>query len=339
MKRMNAAVTIGLLILLAFSVWSVSWGQVDTRRIDDVRNKSVLEPSDLEIIDRFVGEAVRELTRTDDFANVSKIRSTILSRTSKQGQYAQQFSESISKYVTQAFAQVTRQPEGRRFMVELNLLILVDSLKDPALAKLALPYAASKQDPLRYWAIHTLANKQTAELINAGDAGALGQQILNIANTATSDPVSDIVGIVADFAVLLNGSQGQDMLLKIADTRIAQYKDGNVQNELLETKILKHLCSKMTSDNSAQAQVAQRFSQLYSQVIQRYAKNQNTLSESQKQSLVSVIVEIENKCISSLLQAQQGLTRTVERNDVDALMQEHDNLLGPGGSFTSKFGN
>ncbi|MFC1764217.1 hypothetical protein ACFL6U_19355 [Planctomycetota bacterium] len=339
MKRMNAAVAIGLLILLALSVWSVSWGQVDTRRIDDVRSKSVLEASDLGIIDSFVREAVRELARTDDFANISKVRSTILSRTSNQGQYAQQFSESALKYIAQGFEQVARLPEEQRFMVELNLLILVDSLKNPALARLALPYAQSKKDPLRYWSIHTLANKQTAALINSGNAGPLGQQILQIANAATNDPANDIVGIIADFAVLLDGNQGQEILMQIADARIAQYKDGSVADELLDTRILKHLCSKITPNNASKTQIAQRFSQLYSQVIQRYAKNQATLSDPQKQRLVSVIVEIEEKCISSLLEPQKGLLRAIERSDVNGLMQEHDNLLGAGGSLSAKFGN
>ena len=40
---------------------------VDTREVDRVRNKAVLDSTDFQIIDNFVAEAVRELVRTREF--------------------------------------------------------------------------------------------------------------------------------------------------------------------------------------------------------------------------------------------------------------------------------
>jgi hypothetical protein len=86
-----------------------------------------------------------------------------------------------------------------------------------------------------------------------------------------------------------------------------------------------------TSSNTNKPDIARRFAQLYSYVIHRYIKSNNILNENQKQHLASVIIEIEEKCITRLLslsRSQGSLRRAIERNDLTALSDEHDKLLG-----------
>ena len=75
-KRATIVVLAAFLALVMHS----SSEAVNTREIDALRNKGVLESGDFQIIDNFVGEAVRELVRTRDFTSIARIRTVILSR-------------------------------------------------------------------------------------------------------------------------------------------------------------------------------------------------------------------------------------------------------------------
>ncbi len=132
------------------------------------------------------------------------------------------------------------------------------------------------------------------------------------------------------------------MLLQVADERIKRYADWTVTYEFYDILILKLLESKipLSSQNMvaptattslSKPAMARRFAQLYSYVIQRYVKGNNVLNDTQKQNLASVMIEIEEKCISRLLglsRPQVTIRRIIERNNLIALSDEHDKLLG-----------
>jgi hypothetical protein len=86
-----------------------------------------------------------------------------------------------------------------------------------------------------------------------------------------------------------------------------------------------------TSSDLIKPEIARRFAQLYSYVIFRYIKGYDILNDNQKQDLASVIIEVEEKCITRLLglnRPQGALRRAIERNDLSALADEHNKLLG-----------
>ena len=91
-------------ILTASLVFLMSSGSkaVNTRLIDGVLPKGVLDSQDLQIIDNFIDEAVRELLETKDFTSIAHIRTAILSRQSNQAQYAEQFYDSAHKHISLA---------------------------------------------------------------------------------------------------------------------------------------------------------------------------------------------------------------------------------------------
>ena len=335
---MNVKYTI-FTVLAAFLVLTVNSSSkaVDTRDIDKVRNKSVLDSEDFQIIDNFVGDAVQELVETIDLASIAKIRTDISSRSSSatgiQAQYAEQFSESAHKYISEAFEQVDKlPPEEQRFKVilSLNLLILVDNLEDLRVAELAMKRLNDKSAVIRYWAVHSVTNSGITEQLNSGNselAGRIAKQL----ETLVEGVGSETTALMAEFAANVEIRQGEDLLVKIADIRISKYADWNVDNELLDAVILKFLHKKISSAGQNKAAVAQRFGQLYSYVIQRYVNGRDFLSVAGKRRLASVLAETEYCCIWRLLGSsvpRPTIRTAVERGDYAALLLEHNRLLG-----------
>ncbi len=330
-------------VLVAFLVLLMNSGSVavSTREVDTVRKKAVLDNSDLKIIDDFLAQAIQELVRTRDFTKIAKIRTVILSRQSTQGQYAQQFSESARRHIATGFrdAQQLRRPE-RIIRVTINLLILMDGLQDLGLADQAMAMLKNEDMVIRYWAVHCLTNTNIITQLNAAtnsnQASAIAAQLKDLIENSTPE----IVVLIAQFAAGVNIPEAEQLLIQIADLRIKQYADWTVKYELYDSAILKFLSSKiplpsqspggmLLTTTGTKPAVARRFAQLYSYAIQRYIKGAVLLNDTQKSHLASVLVETEDKCIGRLLSNPQlTIRRALERQNAQAIITEHDRLLG-----------
>jgi hypothetical protein len=138
---------------------------------------------------------------------------------------------------------------------------------------------------------------------------------------------------MVDFAARQKTAAAEELLIRVADARLAGYADWTVQYELVDMAVLKALCEKLTSNGAANPEIAKRFAQLYSFVIQKYIKGQElgVVKEMSSNYLASVIAEVENKCLGKLLGTPQAtLTLAVQQSNLDALRAEHDKLLGAG---------
>ncbi len=338
-KWLIFAVLVGFLVLV-MNPGSVA---VNTREVDNVRKKIVLDNSDLKIIDDFLAQAIQELVGTRDFTKIAKIRTVILSRQSNQAQYAQQFSESARKYIAEGFKQAEELPRPERIIgVKINLLILMDGMRDLGLADLAIAMLKNENMVIRYWAVHCLTNSSIIAQLNstitsnANQASAIAAQLKDLIETSTPE----IVVLIAQFAAGLNIPEAEQLLIQIADLRIKRYADWTVKYELYDSAILKFLSSKiplpseslgetLPTTTSTKPEIARRFAQLYSYAIQRYAKGDGILNDTQKSHLASVLVETEDKCIGRLLgKPQLTIRRVVERKNIQAILAEHDRLLG-----------
>lgn len=332
-------------VLVVFLILVMNPGSkaVNTREVDNVRKKAVLDNSDLKIIDDFLAEAINELVRTRDFTSIAQLRTVILSRQStqsQQGQYAQQFSESARRYIAQGFLDAQKLPRQERITgVTINLLILVDGLKDLGLADQAVPMLNNENMVIRYWAVHSLTNPgiitQLNTPANSNQASVFAAKFIEILDTSTPE----ITALIARFAAGVKIPQAEQLLCQIADIRIKRYADWTVKYELYDSAILKFLSSKIplasqspgsTSTTSATSKtaVARCFAQLYSYAIQRYAKGADILNNTQKSHLASVLADIEEKCIGTFLKPQMTIRRALERNSLPAILAEHDRLLG-----------
>ena len=327
-------VIFGVLIVFLIPAMILRSKAVDTRQIEQVRNKQVLNSEDLQIIDDFLAQTVQELVKTRDFTSIARTRTVILTNQSNQGQYAQQFSESAYKYISLGLQQATELPQERQFKVILNLLILVDGLKDPRLADLAIARLKDKNKAIRYWAVRCVTNPGLLMKLNPPDAAnlRLARRIAEELSKLVDSSDPEILALMAEFTDEVNIPEGQDLLLQIADIRIKQYADWRVEYELLDSAILKFLCNKVAPDRvggSSSPAVARRFGQLYSYAIQRYIKGQEYLRQNNKHYLASVLVETEDKCIGKLLgRPQSAIKRAVESATGGLLLQEYNRLFG-----------
>ncbi|MCJ7675360.1 MAG: hypothetical protein MUO33_09435 [Sedimentisphaerales bacterium] len=330
---------------------------VDTRQIEKVFTKQVLDGEDLKIIDQFLGEAVRELVNTRDFAEIAKLRTVILSKQSTQGQYAQQFSESASKHISAGLEQAKQLPQDRQFKVILNLLILIDGLQDARLTDSAIVLLKHSNQAVRYWAVRCVTNPGLVETLDPGGttsqelAQRIAEQLKELVDTASPE----VLGLMAEFAAAVKVPQGEDLLGRIADARMKRYVDWTVEYELLDGTILKLLYGNIAATTPSPAQasdraskdfpdvavpatvkqfqsaLARRFGQLYSYAMQRYIKGRDVLPEANKHYLTSVLVDVEDKCIGRLLRRPQStIKKAVEQADYSAVQQEYDKLFGDG---------
>lgn len=326
-------------VLVAFFVLIVHSASeaVNTRDIDSVRNKPVLDSIDLQIIDDFLNEAVQELVNTRDFSSIAKTRSTILARntskkSSAQAQYTEQFSVSAHKYISSSFKQAEQlTPEIRRFKMILNLLILIDGLEDIRLADLSIGLLKDENTVLRYWAVHSVTSPGFTKKLNTSIAAnsQLARRIVEQLKGLVERSGPEILSPVAEFAGEVAIPQGEDLLGQIADMRMKKYVGWTVDNELLDGAILRLLYQKISSGAVNKTAVARRFGQLYSYVIQRYVKGRVYLNPARKHQLASVLVETEKSCIAKLLAIPQTvIKRAVERDDHTRLLLEHSRLLG-----------
>jgi hypothetical protein len=316
--------------------------------IDRVRDKVVLNNRDKEVIDDFLADSIGDILKTKDFTSIAKLRTVILSRQKSnqesQNQYSNQFSESAYKHISEGFQQaLILRPEERQTRVIINLLILINGLQDLRLMDLALDKIKDENMAVRYWAVQSVTNNGILNQLNSDNQSnqKLTQRITEQLRGIIDSSSPEILALIARFAFNLDAPQGDDLLLQIADLRIKRYADWTVKYEKLENVILKLLESKMTSSTSAapgsepaglsKADFARRFAQLYSYVFQRYIKGK-TLNDIQKQYLVTVLIEIEEKCISKISGQQITVRTAIEQKDMSALETEHNRLLGSEGN-------
>ena len=310
---------------------------VDTGAISAVRDKAVLDDSDLKVIDDFIAAALSELSEVEDFTATAKIRAELVrysrpGQSNEQGQYANQFFESAYKHISNALKTASQLTDpDRKFKMTLNLLIIMDGLGNTRLAEPAIGLLKDENPIIRYWAVHAITNLRIAGQLNAATANnnpKPAEQIVTGLKGVAEKADTDTLALMVKFTADTNAPQAGELLLQIADMRIKRYADWSVEYELMDESVLDALCRSM-SEGAVTSNFARRFGQLYSYAIQRYVKGQDVLSDMQKQQLVSVIVGTERSCMGMRLGMIQSTIRTaVQQNDFGTIMAEHDKLLG-----------
>ena len=342
--KLKKAFFIILMTFLAVSVNSILMA-ANTADIERVRDKTVLDEQDKAVIDAFLAEAIGDFLTTRDFTSIAKLRVIIInnqkSNLPNQNQYSNQFFESAHKYISEGFkqAQILRPPE-RQTRIIMNFLILIDSLRDLKLLDLAMQKLQDENMAIRYWAVHAVTNINILKQLNSDIAAnqKLARNIIEQLKQIVQNSNPEILNLIAQFAAGLNVPQAEELLMQIADLRIQRYADWSVKYERLDIAILKLLDSKITvssrspigtTTSSGNPAAARRFAQLYSYAIERFIKG-GKLDNTQRQQLTSVLAEIEEKCITRLLDDQQqtGIRRAIAAKDMKALEVERNRLLG-----------
>jgi hypothetical protein len=337
-------------LLIASFLFLISFGfAVETREIDNIRAKSVLNNDDLAVIDKFVSDAVNEIVTAKDLTALARLRSVIVTRKGDQAQYAEQYSKSCKEHIGRALERTARiESEAERNTIRMNLFILIDNLEDPRLANLSIQAIDDKSAIVRYWALRFLTRPELFLKISAAGADeALKQEILSVLEKRITIVNSQELRLLIDFAGLTDIPETEQFLLKIADWRIKQYADWSIEGYLSDIGILKNLYSRLTKAAKQQdkEEFGSRFGQLYSYAMQKYIKDikgGNFLNPNDTQHLISVLVEIEDKCIGQITGLQQTVIKTaIEKDDYNSLLMEHGRLFGDdiqSGVIPSKYG-
>ncbi len=324
----------------------VCWA-VDTRAIDRVRQKDVLDNEDFEIIEQFIRDAIDELVNTTDFTQVARLREIIVTRQSEQAQYAEQYSRCLRKYIGEAFVKTDKLEDAtRRHRVRVNLMILVFQLENPRLVDIALEALDDRDESVQYWAVRSLTSRGLIEKIEAAPGnpnvvGSIASKFEDIVPTAAPE----VLRIMAEMVLVADNDQTEALLLKIADVRIEGYADWTAKAGPIDIEVLELLCDKLLARTRKAEDFGRRFAQLYSYVMQKYImflKGEVSLDEGQKQQLASILAETEDKCIYKLTGLQQTvIRRAIELGDANTLYQENIRLLGGAekeGEIPAKFG-
>lgn len=298
------------------------------------------------MIDTFVADVVRELLLGDDFASVAAIRRIIRvnsasNQPSAAEQYARSFFQAADRSLSEAFQQASKQPDDqRRFLLSVNLLILMDTLLDQPhivqaaeasyldMIKVASSLVSSKNAVLKYWAVKCLSKP-----VIAAHSPNAAREIFRQMEAVSTDKDLGVLGLVVEFVSRSKDPQAEKLLTSIADMRMKAYENETAEDEFIDGDILKALYARLeTTPPSQPAAIAQRFGQLYSYLIRKYIRDINdggSLSEDEKTGLVSSILEVEKISMSRLIGQPQVRMRTaIERGDLAALQKIHDEWLG-----------
>ncbi len=327
---MNSNTRVVCLISLLLLVISVpTWAVVDTHEVDAVREKRVLDERDLMVIDEFMQDAIKELVYTRDFTAIAKTRSIILSRHTASAQYNQKFTDAALEHIAQGFVLAEEFEVDRRNRVRANLLILVHDLADVRLSDIALEWATDDSEPVRFWAIRCLTSPAMVEAINTGSDSTLSLRVLEQIQQEVAQGNENTLELIVPFAGKLTGDVGRDLWEAIVAQRKSAYEQWAVQSPLLDGQVLRLLNQKIAAEGSDHLDCARDFSQLYSYVFQALIKGQTTLSPAVLKDLTTVIVDIEDRCLGTMLgRPQTTLKRAAENDDLDTIKAEHDRLLG-----------
>lgn len=341
--RPNLAVfTVFTAIILSFlcsSVWAINPGPIDS-----VRSKEVLSSADFEVIEAFWGDLTGEMLDIVDFTQIARLRAIAVTRQSDQAQFNEQYIKFARKYLGEALQKSgTIEDTKKRHQVRLNLAILIAQLENPRLIDLAIGILNDDDQAVRYWSVKALTKSGMISQIEKSES-MMTRVITAMGNIiGTVEPKT--LNMIVDFTASANSDLTEPLLLKIADMRIAGYEADSLEGFLVDGRILKILCSDLETKRNKADEVGPRFGQLYSYTVQKYIKvlsAPDSLSEDRKRQLASVVVDIEDKCIGELTGlVQTVIKRSVENDDANVLLLQHDRLLGNDekkGEIPSKFG-
>jgi hypothetical protein len=306
---------------------------VTTTEIDAVRSKDAIADSDTTIIEDFLSEAFSELTDKTDFSDVAVLRNTIVSRsnsTSAAGKiiYNAKYLTAFQTEFADSLKSVNEMQESsRKNVLVTNFLILSYEIGNVQVSKAALNYLQNENVMIRYWAANNFTNNALITALNSGNEADRKEIANKILKAVQAEKSSDVLLNYAQFASGIKDSGGNDILTAIAQKRMDLYLAWNVQDEMTEDGVLKALSERIKTDPDSTKIMGKYFSSLFSLVVQRYIQGQQTISETSKNALVSVILQ-GDKYVQAFVPDWNGNFKRAVEKDLASLLAESDGLFG-----------
>ena len=213
-------------------------------------------------------------------------------------------------------------------------MILAAKLKSPALASIILDRIGDEDPVVRYWAVKGVTNSGVIQLLASGTTTAEETKvaILNaLKQRLQQEQQVEIQIMMIDFAAAMNHPIARDILLSLADKRIAAYQDWSVVHETVDVKLLITMgnVAIMTNDDGVKSTFARKFAELYSLAFQRYliGQEQEILSDEQLEKVVTVILEVDKVVLAKMLEVPQtGIFRSMRLKG--GLEREYETIFG-----------
>jgi len=309
--------------------------------IDEVYQKALdgqlLDSDDNQIIGDFWAEAIEELLLTEDPKEVFRIKTLILAKNPqvKANDYYNGFIQSAKKNLDFAFNEIKSWDDSeRKRNIDTNLFILAVQIESSELVDFAFERIDSQETIIRYWALKAITSPAIVSKLNSEimSEEVLAEKVTSaLKKVIEKEKSPEINELIIEFLGQLISPQSIQMLLDVAEKRIEAYQSWSVACELMDAKLLAALGSEILTETRKQqrADMARSFAQLYSYVMQRYIIGKDFLSETQKNNLASVMVQVEQGILGKLLEKPQvSIKRAIEKKSLNTLKREHDMLLG-----------
>ncbi|MEN6384759.1 MAG: hypothetical protein ABFD79_06140 [Phycisphaerales bacterium] len=331
----NKKISISCILLLVILnlVWVNPLFAVTTTQIDAVRNKEAIAESDITIIEDFINEAFNELLNKSDFSDIGALRNTIVSRSvasTSSGKilYDSKFLTAFQPKFSDALQKVSAITDiNRKNILTTNLLILAYDMGKIEISKSALNYLQDENVMTRYWAANNFSSNALITALNAGSESDRKEIAGKILKAVQNEKLSDILTIYAQFASAIKDNAGNNILTSIAQKRIDLYLAWNVQDEMSEDTILKAMAERIKTDTDSTKIMGRYFSSLFSVVVQRYIQGQGTLKDTDKNELVTVIIQ-GDKYVQNFIPDWNGNFKRALDKDLSSLLAESNGLFG-----------
>ena len=309
----NLVLLLTVLFLASVAVSAVKTTDIEAVRLRVDGTSAALTTSDQSAIQSFWERALNTMLLTKDIQEIVEIRRQIEQQKSRQplSSYAAAYNAAALEFLAIAFDNVNRiEDPAKQQLLKQNLMVLAANLQTPKVASIAIERINEKDPVVRYWAVKAVTN--------AGVIQSLSDEIMgdDATRTAILDALKqriefeqqvEIQAMIIQFCAAINQPAAREILLTIADQRIPAYMDWSVENEIVDIKLLIALGSTamMQSDAAVKTEFAGKFAVLFSLVFQRNMLGQEVLSDQQIEQNNSVILEVNDKILKSMLNVSQ----------------------------------
>jgi hypothetical protein len=332
MKNLMFVLVVGIFCIS--TVYSVNTTEIESVRLRTQGVSSELTSSDKDTIAKFWTEALNQMLLSKSSNEIVEIRRQL--ETQKGDNFLSYYT---TAYMTQgkteiqeAFQNVGRLEDSRqRQMLEQNLMILVANLQSPQLSPLAVQHLDDKDAVVRYWAFKAVT--QPAIIHQLTSEGTRDEQVMEAILNALEPQAAtglypETQKMVVLFCAAFDQSKARDILLSIANRRIAAYKNWTANDASPDAVLLTVLgtIAEQNSDPEIKKVFGRTFAELYALVLQRYSQGKDTFSPEHIDCLLTIIVEIDQTVLDKVMGIKTGILAAIKRGQ--GLEAQYETLLG-----------
>lgn len=328
------------MIVLLAGVFCISAAySVNTAEIESLRQRtqgasSELTSSDKSVVAKFWTDALNQMLLSKSSNEIVEIRRQLETQKGDNhlSYYATAYITQAKTEIQEAFQNVARLEDAeQRQMLEQNLMILVANLQSPQLAPLALQYLDDKDAVVWYWAFKTVTQSAIIQQLTAEVTRdeQTTKAILNALEAqAATGLYPETQKMVVIFCAAFDQLKARDILLSIATSRIAAYKNWTVNDESPDAVLLTVLgtIAEQNPDPEIKKVFGRTFAELYALVIQRYLQGKDTFSSEHIDRLLTVIAEVDQTVLDKIMGIKTRILDSLRRGQ--GLDVQYDTLLG-----------